>query len=192
MAKKKSSRPKKKKESPPSAQPVHDEKLADARHEAGHAVVAVHYDIEVVSIDIIPQLVPGSGGLMGKAGVILGLPEPRLMIGVGGERVIPILHTLCAGFQAERKINPNAGLEIGHAASDGVRAQQYSAAALCRSRAEMEQKADEISALTVRAMNEAETLVKQFEAEIDALADLVYRKGHLTGLEVNRFLASLT
>jgi hypothetical protein len=40
-------------------------------------------------------------------------------------------------------------------------------------------------------MNDAEALVKPFEAEIDALAGIVYREERLSGLVVKQFLASL-
>ena len=62
------------------------------------------YGFEVVGIDIIPQTVPGGGGLMGTAGAVLGPPIVQSVVGKGEDAVIAILNTLFAGFKAERKV----------------------------------------------------------------------------------------
>ena len=125
MAKKNSGASKTGKPKPSGETASPETKRAEARHEAGHAVAAVLYRFEVYGIDIIPQVVPGTGGMMGKAGAEFGIPHIRTVVGKGEEAVIRILTMLYAGFLAEQKVNPNAALETGYPASDGDRARLY-------------------------------------------------------------------
>ena len=171
-----------------------------ARHEAGHAVAAVRFGFEIDGVDIIPRPVPGSPGKYGLAGADLGLPNIRHLLGKGEDAVREILIALFAGFQAERKVNPNAGLECGHPQSDGAVAFKYAAGAICtpvreggllKTKAEeVERKQDQIDAFMARMIEDAAEFVAEYEEAIDALADLIYSRKQLSGVEVVRFLTS--
>lgn len=169
-----------------------------ARHEAGHAVVAVHYEFVVDGIDIIPQVIPNSDGQMGVAGAEFSIPHVRTIVGKGEESVIHILTLLHAGYQAEKKINPDAFLEHNHSESDGARANLYATAAIVppviengrkvTKGADVERYRDRINALLKRADDEAAALVQEYEDTIDALTDLLIEKGRLSGVDVDKFL----
>jgi len=101
----------------------------NAYHEAGHAVAAISHGFLVAGIDIRPGFVPGVGQTLGSAE--LALPSPKEFLGKGEDAVMPVLVVLLAGVFAEQRINDRAGLDIGHAQSDGQRAFIYAAGAIC-------------------------------------------------------------
>jgi len=200
MAKKKSSKSPKGKKRAADHPIAPNTERADARHEAGHAVAAVRYGFHVFSIDIIPQPVPGSGGMMGTAGADLGLPDVRTILGKGENSVFQILITMYAGFQAERKVNPKAVFESDHPHSDGAVAFRYAAAAICtpvveggvlKTKAEeVEKNKERIEALLKRAEGDAAEFVEEYELMIDGLTDLLLARRRLSRAEVLGFLTT--
>lgn len=200
MAKRKSDGSPKKKSKSADKPAATDPSCATARYEAGHAVAAVRFGFEIYGVDIIPKPVPGSPGKYGLAGADLGLPDGRRFLGKGGESVRNILITLLAGVQAERKLNPDAGLEYGHPQSDGAVAFKYAAGAICTpvlehgvlktKGDEVERNKDQIAAFMDLMMDEAAEFAAEYEEAIDALADLIHARKQLTGDEVVRFLSA--
>jgi len=164
---------------------------AESLHEAGHAVAAIVCGYRVNSIDIIPQVVPGTGGQMGKAGAELQLPTLETITGRGEEAVCGILVTLLSGYLAERGVNASAQLEQNHENSDGGRAMKFLAFAIAPPFTQNEQVVtrvdqDQFRDIWKRAEDKAAILLETHAAAVGALANLLETKGRLSGVEIER------
>lgn len=175
----------------PLAQGGSTVRSAESRHEAGHAVAAIVYDYGVTGIDIIPQVIPGTGGQMGKAGADLQLPTLESITGRGEEAVFGILVILFSGYLAEREVNASVELETNHEQSDGGRAMKFLAFAIAPPVIQNGQVVTRVDqgqfrAMWKRAEDEAVSLVHKHAAAIRALATLLETKGSLSRDEIER------
>lgn len=175
----------------PLAQGGSTVRSAEAQHEAGHAVAAIINGYGVTIIDIIPQVVPGTGGQMGKAGAELQLPTLESITGRGEEAVFEILVILLSGYFAERAVNASVELETNHEQSDGGRAMKFLAFAIAppvihNGQIVTRVDQDQFRAVWKRAEDEAAILVQKHAAAIRTLATLLETKGRLSGDEIER------
>lgn len=175
-----------------------DSLLADAYHEAGHAVAAVIMGIRLISVDIRPQPLPGGG--IGRAGANLVRPLDDDILGQGEDAVRPFLVTIIAGVFAEQLVNHGAGLEAGHTHADGTILQKYATAAVCTPVREageivirgneVQENLDRIGALMEDAKAFAEQLVTNHRQAIEAVATALLKNQILAGDEVEELVAA--
>jgi ATP-dependent Zn protease len=172
----------------------------NAYHEAGHALAAIVHGYRVVGVDIRPVIVPGLGQTLGSAE--LALPLPKEFLGKGEDAVMPLLVVLLAGVFAEQRVNDQAGLDIGHAQSDGQRAMKYAAGAICKPvlrngnlvtpGEEVQQKMPLILECVEKARLRAQEFASSHGAAIDSVAEALGKSGVLTSIEIERLIADAT
>jgi len=170
----------------------------NAFHEAGHAVAAILYGFKVIAVDIRPVVVPGLGQTLGSAE--LALPSPGSFLGKGENAVMPLLVVLLAGVFAEQRVNPQAGLDIGHAQSDGQRAMKYAAGAICKPLTrngslvtpgeEVQRQMPVILECIEKARGLAQDFANCHGAAIDLVGESLARSGILTPSEVEQLIAA--
>jgi hypothetical protein len=164
--------------------------VAESRHEAGHAIAALVFGFTVTSIDIIPRVVPGTSGQLGKAGVDLQFPTMLAVAGRGEEAVFNILVILFSGYLAERKVNALAELEETHPQSDGARAYEYLRCAISKPAIDQygcpKSVCDPNQFLNVwdRAVAAADSLVETHVEAITVLATLLDAERRLSGEKI--------
>jgi hypothetical protein len=166
---------------------THVEARFNAYHEAGHAVAALVQGFRVKAIDIRPVAIPGLGLTLGATE--LDIHPIQHYIGKGEDAVMPLLIVFLSGVFAEQRVNPQAGLDVGHPDSDGQRAMQYAAAALCigvlrngklmTPGEEVQKQMKAIIACVEKAMNLAEAFATSHGAAIDAVGDSLACSGVL-------------
>ena len=169
----------------------------NAYHEAGHAVAAIAHGFKVIAVDIRPVVIPGLGQTRGSAE--LALPTPRTFLGKGEDAVMPLLVVLLAGVFAEQRVNTQAGLDIGHAQSDGQRATQYAAGAICKPVScngvlvtpdeEVQKQMSAILACIEKAWGLAQDFANSHGVAIDAVGESLAKSGVLSPSKVEQLVA---
>lgn len=170
----------------------------NAYHEAGHAVAAIVHGFKVIAVDIRPVSVPGLGETLGSAE--LALPSPSEFLGKGEDVVMPLLIVLLVGVFAEQRLNAKAGLDIGHAQSDGQRAMQYAAGAICKPITrngslvtpgeEVQRQMPLILECFEKARIRAQEFANSHGAAIDSVGEMLANSGVLTPREVEQLVAA--
>lgn len=168
-----------------------------AYHEAGHAVAAIVHGFKVIALDIRPVIVPGIGQTLGSAE--LALPTPQTFLGKGEDMVMPLLVVLWAGVFAEQRVNSKAGIDTGHAQSDGQRAMQYAAGAICKPvlrdgnlvtpKDEIQQQMSLIVACVEKARSKAEVFASTHGCAIDSVGEALAKSGVLAPAKVEQLIA---
>ncbi len=112
---------------------------------------------------------------------------------------MPLLVVLLAGVFAEQRVNFEAGLDIGYAQSDGQRAMQYAAGAICKPVSrngvlvtpgeEIQKQMPAILACIEKARGMAQNLANSHAEAIDAVGESLAESGVLTRSQVEQLVA---
>lgn len=161
-----------------------------AVHEAGHAVVATLLLRPPLYIDIKRREV--QGGV--SAGVTNGgVVRNEDVAGKGRDAVLPILTMCMAGVAAERDVNPDATLE---GSMDWRDAWRFAVMAMCDhvikpdgvtahiSEHEQQAKEPALRQALADAVRQAEALVAEHRVAVRRVAELLLRRGRVTGDEI--------
>jgi hypothetical protein len=164
-----------------------------ARHEAGHAVAAIVLGLELKSVRIGMKAEPDGKILLGSTRIPYG--DDYHIAGRGATAVVPHLIPIYAGIAAESAVNP-AAFEAGAFDAALFRTATLATVAFCTSmdcgngqrridKIELDRNIIWIEAVLAISHAVACSLVDDYRAAIDTIADQLVLQGSLTCDEVN-------
>jgi hypothetical protein len=166
---------------------------ATATHEAAHAVAAVVLGLELRSVDIRKEKMPGGVRL---GGAIVGIDD---FVGKGKDAAMPYLVLSIVGSMAEADINPDCFDEFTNG-YDIKYASAIAAAALYKGplhsdvvrvdAQELERIRPHVNELLDSATEAAEEFVNEHYLVIAQVAELLLKREELTGDEVRAIVTA--